>query len=88
MTLCEDDVLVLVLAGHGELDGVFKIGDEDGNDCELTKGELEESLGNTKATVWLISTACWGTPATELFSTLHHLRQSMETPLLSCDPSI
>jgi hypothetical protein len=60
LTLCEDDVLVLVLAGHGEPDGVFKIGDdEDGNDCELTKAELEESLGDTTATVWLISTACF-----------------------------
>ena len=49
LTLCEDDVLVLVLAGHGEVDGAFKIGDdEDGNDCELTKAELEASLGDTK----------------------------------------
>ena len=60
LTLCEDDVLVLVLAGHGEVDGAFKIGDdEDGNDCELTKAELEASLGDTKAIVWLISTACF-----------------------------
>ena len=61
LTLSEEDVLVLILAGHGDLDGVFKIGDidEGGNVCKLTKVELEESLGDTKATVWLISTACY-----------------------------
>ena len=59
LTLSEEDVLVLILAGHGELGGVFKIGDEAENICELTKDELEASLGNTKATVWLISTACY-----------------------------
>jgi hypothetical protein len=59
LTLSEEDVLVLVLAGHGALGGVFKIGDEDGNVCELTKGELEKFLGDTKATVWLINTACF-----------------------------
>ena len=66
LTLSEEDVLVLILAGHGELGSVFKIGDEDGNACELTKAELEESLGDTKATVWLISTArysgAWESP--------------------------
>lgn len=58
LTLSEEDVLVLILAGHGELGGVFKIGEAE-NICELTKDELEASLGNTKATVWLISTACY-----------------------------
>ena len=61
LSLSEGDVLVPVLAGHGEPGGVFRVGgDEDGNDCsKLRKGELEASLCNTNATVWLISTACY-----------------------------
>jgi hypothetical protein len=47
----------MVLAGHGEPGSVFKIGgDEDGNNCKLMKDELQLSLSNTEATVWLIST--------------------------------
>lgn len=61
-TLSEEDVLVLVLAGHGDPGGVFKIGDiddENGSLYDLTKAQLEDVLGDTKATVWLISTACY-----------------------------
>ncbi|KIM48438.1 hypothetical protein M413DRAFT_7372 [Hebeloma cylindrosporum] len=59
-TLSEEDVLILVLVGDGEGDGVFIIGnDGDENDCELSKEELELALRNVKATVWLINTACY-----------------------------
>lgn len=58
MNLSEDDVLVLFLAGHGDPNGVFKIGDED-DSLSLSKAELERALGNTKATVWLSNTACY-----------------------------
>jgi hypothetical protein len=43
--LTKEDVMVLVLVGHGEDGGIFVIGDED-NNCRLTKLELEESAWN------------------------------------------
>jgi hypothetical protein len=41
--LTGEDVMVLVLVGHGEEGGVFVIGDED-NSCRLTKLELEVAV--------------------------------------------
>lgn len=35
------------------------VDDENGNLYDLTKAQLEDVLGNTKATVRLISTACY-----------------------------
>ena len=60
-TLSEEDVLVLVLVGHGDPNDVFKIGDEDHDSSlyDLTKAEVEHALGDTKASVWLISRACY-----------------------------
>lgn len=56
--LSTGDILVLVLAGHGEDNGAFVIGDEK-TSCELRKGELEAALRGTKGNVVLINTACY-----------------------------
>jgi hypothetical protein len=56
--LSTGDVLVLVLAGYGDENGAFIIGDEKA-DCELRKEELEAVLGGTKGDVLLINTSCF-----------------------------
>jgi len=70
-TLSRKDILVLVLVGHGERDGVFIIGD-DNQECKLRKPELEECVRGTKGTIWLINTAChsreWESPHWFLFA--------------------
>jgi hypothetical protein len=69
--LSTGDVLILVLAGHGDKNGVFMIGDEKA-DCELRKEELEVVLEGTKGDVLLINTSCysgsWESPSWKLIA--------------------
>lgn len=69
--LSTGDVLVLVLAGHGDENGAFIIGDEKA-DCELRKGELEAVLEGTKGDILLINTSCfsgsWESPSWKLIA--------------------
>src|SRR5258707_306604 len=69
--LSTGDVLILVLAGHGDKNGVFMIGDEKA-DCELRKEELEVALEGTKGDVLLINTSCysgsWESPSWKLIA--------------------
>ena len=62
------EVLVLVLAGHGEEgSGSFKIGDKE----ILTKKDMEIHVEGTKGTVFLITAACYsGTWASEHWTLL------------------
>ena len=68
--LSSEDVLVLVLVGHGE-DGAFVISN-DTDECELRKEEIEAVVRRTKGTIWLINTSChsgnWESPCWSLLA--------------------